>query len=90
MGAAAAGRDRGDATQVRERGFGVKPLRVVAGAREQLPGNVDPDALQREQPRAGSCEQQAEVGVGVADLLGQLLVAAGQPAQPPPTSSWPG
>jgi len=81
VGSAAAGWDRGHAAQVRERGFGTKPVGVVAGGDEDLPGDLDPDAGQREQPRGGGGHQCSELSVGLDDLLGQVLVALGQPAQ---------
>ena len=43
--------DRGDAAEVRERGFGCEPVRVVAGGDEQDRGGVDADAVELEQAR---------------------------------------
>jgi len=37
--------------------------------------------VQREQLWAGVADQRCEIGVGVADLLGEVLVAAGEAAQ---------
>ena len=52
MDAAAAGRDRRDTAQVSERGFGGDPVRVVAGAGQELAGHLGPDAGKGEQRRA--------------------------------------
>ena len=51
VGAAAAGRDRGDAAQVGERGFGGDPVGVVAGAGEELAGDFGPDTGEGESAR---------------------------------------
>jgi len=48
VGSPGGGRDRRDAAQVREGGFGPQPFGVVAGGGEQLPGGVGADAEQVE------------------------------------------
>ena len=50
--AAAAGRDRGDAAQVGEGGFGGDAVGVVAGAGQELAGDLGADAGKGEQVRA--------------------------------------
>ena len=59
VGAAAAGRDRRDAAQVGERGFGGDPVGVVAGAGQELAGDLGADTGKGEQ-----------VGRHLADQLG--------------------
>ncbi len=44
MDPAATSRDRGDTAQVSERGLGSDPIRVVAGAGEELARYLRPDA----------------------------------------------
>ena len=81
VGAAAAGRDRRDAAQVGERGFGGDPVGVVAGAGEELAGDLGADTGKGEQRGRDLTDQLVELVVGFADLLGQLLVASGESAQ---------
>ena len=72
----------GDAAQVGEGGFGGDPVGIVAGAGEELAGDLGPDAGQGEQGWGDlGADQLVELVVGVGDLFGQLLVAAGESAQ---------
>src|SRR4029450_4426017 len=48
------GRDRRRPTQVRERGLSTQPLGTLPGSDQQLPGMIDPDRLQLQQPWPGA------------------------------------
>jgi hypothetical protein len=81
MGAAAAGWDRGDAAQVCERSFGGEPVGVVAGAGEELAGDLGADAGPGEEVGCGFGDELGDLVVGFGDLLAELLVAAGESPQ---------
>ena len=68
-GASAAGGDRRDAAEVREGGFGVDPVRVVAGAGEHLAGDLGSNARKGEQRRSDLVDQLIKLMVGLGDLL---------------------
>jgi general stress protein YciG len=78
---AAAGRDRRDPAQVRERRLRSHPIRVVPDGGQQLPGDLNADTEASEQAGCGGGDQAAKFGIGKADLGAQELIAAGQPAQ---------
>ncbi len=78
VGAAAAGRDRRDAAQVGERGFGGDAVGVVAGAGEELAGDLGADTANREQVGRDLPDQLGDVQVGFVDFLAELVVAAGE------------
>ena len=66
---------------MRERGLSTQPLGVVACSGQQLPGMVDADRVQLQQPGCGTADQLGEPLVGQADLLVELLHALGDRAQ---------
>ncbi len=66
---------------MRESGLRTQPVGVVPGAGQQLPGDVDTDAGQREQARRGRRHQCPQLGVRLGSLLGEVLMAAGEAAQ---------
>jgi hypothetical protein len=68
VGAAAAGGDRCGTTQVGEGGLGPDPVRVVAGAREELSGDFWSDARQGQQRWADLADELVEFLVGFGDL----------------------
>jgi len=80
-GLAAAGRDRSHAAQVGERGLGAHPCRVVPDRGQQLSGDLDTDAEQIGHSWGGGGDEVVQLGVGVFDLAGQVLVAAGESTQ---------
>ena len=80
MDAAAAGRDRRDAAQVGERGLGGDPVGVVAGAGQELAGDLGADPGKGEQV-ADVPDELADVLIGFADLFAELLVASGESTQ---------
>ena len=69
VGAAAAGWDRRDAAQVGERGFGGDPVGVVAGAGQELAGDLGADTGKGQQVGCDVGDQLGDVVVGVADLF---------------------
>ena len=81
VGPPAAGRDRSNPAQMRERGFGTQPVGVVTGSDEYLSGDVSADPGQRHQSWSRRGHHGAKLGIGGTDLLGQVLVAPGQAAQ---------
>ncbi len=81
VGTAAAGRDGRGAAQVGGCGFGGDPVVVVAGAGEELAGDLGADPGKGEQVGRNVVDQLGDVVVGFADLLAQLLVASGESAQ---------
>lgn len=81
MGAAGAGRDWGRRAQVREGCLGPEPVGVVPGGDQELGRGLGADSGQRDQLGGGLGDQWLELGVGVGDLLGEVLVAAGQAPQ---------
>jgi len=81
VGPSAASGDGGHAAQVRERCLGVQPLGVVPERGQELAGDFGADAGQCDQARSGRGHQRAEFDVSFADLLAEVLVAAGKTAQ---------
>ena len=78
VGAAAAGRDRRDAAQVGERGFGGDPVGVVAGAGEELAGDLGADTAKGEQVGRDLADQLGDVVIGFADLLARAVGGVGR------------
>jgi hypothetical protein len=66
---------------VGERGLAAQPLGIVAGGGQQLPCMVDADRVQLQQPGCGPADQLGEALVGQADLLVELVDAAGDHTQ---------
>jgi hypothetical protein len=66
--AAAAGRDGRGAAQVGECGFGGDPVGVVAGAGQELAGDLGADIGKGEQVGRDVGDQLGDLQVGVADL----------------------
>ena len=66
---------------MREGSLAAQPVGVVTGAGQQLTSDLDADTGQREQAGRGRGDQGAQLGVGLGDLLVQVLVAAGKAAQ---------
>ena len=81
VGASAAGGDRCGAAEVREGGFGLDPVKVVAGADEHLAGDLGSNPGKGKQGRGSLLHQLMKLLVGFGDLLRKLLMATGQPAQ---------
>jgi len=79
--AAAAGRGRRGTAQMGERGLGGNPVGVVAGAGEELAGDLGADTGKGEQVGRNLADQLGDLGIGFADLLAQLLVASGESTQ---------
>ncbi len=67
-GVAAGGGDGSDAQQPGQGGLGVQPVGIVAGGDQQLPGGVDPDAVDPGQGRCGGGDQDGQVSVEGGDL----------------------
>jgi hypothetical protein len=80
-GLAGAGGDRGDAAEHGECGLGGEPIMVLAGADQQLAGDLGADAVGGQQAGVDGGDERLEQLVEVGDLDGQLPVAAGQTAQ---------
>jgi hypothetical protein len=59
----------------------MQPLGVVAGGGQQLPSMVDPIACSFSRPGCGPADQLGEALVGEADLLVELVDAAGDRTQ---------
>jgi hypothetical protein len=68
-GASAAGGDRRDAAEVREGGFGLDPVRVVAGTGEHLAGDLGSNARKGEQRRSDLVDQLIKLMVSLGDFL---------------------
>ena len=68
-GASAAGGDWRDAAEVREGGFGLDPVRVVAGTGEHLGGDLGSNARKGEQRRSDLVDQLIKLMVGLGDFL---------------------
>jgi hypothetical protein len=66
---------------VREGRLAPKSLGALAGSDQQLPGMVDADRLQLQQPGRGPSDQSGQPLVGHADLLIELTDAAGDHPQ---------
>jgi hypothetical protein len=66
---------------VGERGLSAQPLGVVAGGGQQLSSMIDPDRVPLQQPGCGPADQLGEALVGEADLLVELVAAAGDRTQ---------
>ena len=79
--AAAAGRDRCGAAQMGEGGLGGDPVGVIAGARQELAGDLGADTAKREQVGRDVGDQLGDLVIGFADLLAQLLVTSGESTQ---------
>ena len=59
----------------------MQPVGVVTGGDEYLSGDFGADPGQRDQSRSRRGHQCPQLGIGGADLFGQVLVASGQAAQ---------
>ena len=81
VGASAAGGDRSGAAEVREGGFGLDPVKVVAGADEHLAGDFGSNTGKGKQGRGDLVHELIKLLVGFGDLLRELLMATGQSAQ---------
>ncbi len=81
MNAAATSRDRGDTAQVSERSFGGDPVRVVAGAGQELACHLRPDVEKGEQLRRHLPNQLGDLVIGFGDLLAQQLMPASEATQ---------
>jgi hypothetical protein len=66
---------------MREGSFRAQPLRVVAGADQQLAGGLDPDPGQGDQRGSGRGDQGLQLGVELVELGLELLPAPGHPPQ---------
>jgi len=77
MGLARTGGDGRGPAQVGEGGLSTQPLGALAGSGQQLPSMVDPDRVQLQQPGGGPADQLGEALVGEAELLVELVDAAG-------------
>jgi hypothetical protein len=64
-----------------ERGFGADPAGVVAGAGQELAGDLGANTGKGEQVWRDLADQLGDFVIGIADLLAQLLVASGESAQ---------
>ena len=64
-----------------ERGFGGDRVGVVAGAGEELAGDLGADAAEGEQVGRDLTDQLGDLVIGLADLFAQLLVVAGESTQ---------
>ena len=64
-----------------ERGLGGDPVGVVAGAGQELAGDLGTDTAQGDQLGRHRTDQLGELAVGFADLLAQVLVASGESPQ---------
>jgi hypothetical protein len=78
---AAAGRDRRDTAQMAELGLGGDPVGVVAGAGQELAGDLGADTGKGEQVGRHLAGQLGDLQVGFADFLAQVLVASGESTQ---------
>ena len=74
--------------QVRERRFASQPVGIVPGRDQQLRCDFYADAVEGEQRRCGRGDQREQIGVDIADLVAQLLVATGQAPQGGFGGSW--
>jgi hypothetical protein len=81
VGASAAGGDRRGAAEVREGGFGLDPVKVVAGADEHLAGDLGSNPGKGKQGGGDLVQELMKLLVGFGDLFGELLMATGQSAQ---------
>jgi hypothetical protein len=86
LGASAAGGDRRGAAEVREGGFGLDPVKVVAGADEHLAGDLGSNPG-KGNGRGGLVHQLMKFLVGFNDLLRELT-SPSNPKQPTCSSSW--
>ena len=68
-GASAAGRDRRGAAEVRKGGFGLDPVKIVAGADEHLAGDLGSNPGKGKQGRRDLVHQLMALLVGSGDLL---------------------
>ncbi len=75
--------DRGDAAELRERGFSVDAMRVVAGGAQQGRGRVGADAVFVEQIRCRLADQGGDHVVDLSDVGSELFSAAGEVAHCP-------
>jgi hypothetical protein len=66
---------------VPEGGFGLDPVKVVAGADEHLAGDPGSNPGKGKQGGSGLVHQLMKLLVGFGDLFGELLMATGQSAQ---------
>lgn len=80
VGAAREGR-RGDAAEHREGRRGTEPGSVLAGGDQQLPGDIDANAMELQDIGIDRGDQRARIGIEAVDLLAQVAVAAGQEMQ---------
>lgn len=69
VGASAAGGDRRGAAEVREGGFGLDPVKVVACADERLAGDLGSNAGEGKQGGGDLLHQLMKLLVGFGDLL---------------------
>ncbi len=77
-GAATAGRLGGDTAEFDEGGLVADPFGVVAGGHQELAGQLDPDAEERDQLGRCTGDEQFDLAVECFDLRVQGLPAAGQ------------
>ena len=61
--------------------WGVQPVGVVPEGGQELSSDFGADAGQPDQAWGGCGHQRAELGIGLADLLAQVLVPASEAAQ---------
>jgi hypothetical protein len=66
---------------VPEGGFGLDPVKVVAGADEHLAGDLGSNPGKGKKGGGGLVHQLMKLLVGFGDLLRELLMATGQSAQ---------
>jgi hypothetical protein len=69
VGASAAGGDRCGAAEVREGGFGLDPVKVVAGGNEYLAGDLGSNSGKGKQGGGDLVHQLMKLLVGFGDLL---------------------
>jgi len=69
VGGSAAGGDRRGAAEVREGGFGVDPVKVVAGADEYLAGDFGSNPGKGKQRGGDLVQELMRLLVGFGDLL---------------------
>ncbi|MCE3276629.1 MAG: hypothetical protein K0R13_2484 [Propionibacteriaceae bacterium] len=72
VGAPAAGRDRRGAAEVRKGGFGLDPVKIVAGADEHLAGDLGSTPGKGKQGRRDLVHKLMDLLVGFGGLLREL------------------